>query len=77
MTSFRIVASGANLPEPLEKVAATAVEAESPLYSLLRRCGLRGSVEVFGERGRLITREALAAKALAEKTLAKGNQSQP
>ncbi len=51
---FRIVGTGAQAPEPIEKVASTAVRAEAERSTLQRLCGRHGTVEVSGKNGRLI-----------------------
>lgn len=51
---FRIVGTGAQASEPIEKVVATATEAEFHRVTLQRLCGRGGVVKVSGKNGRAI-----------------------
>lgn len=70
MDYFRIVGIGAQAPEPIEKVAFSAVGAEAERSTLQRLCGKHGKVEVSGKDGRLITPERL--RRLAQDEAASG-----
>ena len=59
MGYFRIVGVGAQAPEPIEKVAFSAVGAEAERSTLQRLCGKHGKVEVLGKDGRSIAPERL------------------
>ena len=51
---FRVVGVGAQASEPIEKIVATASEAEFQRMTLERLCGKSGKVEVLGKNGRPI-----------------------
>ena len=59
MSYFRVVATGAHLSEPFEKVVSTAAEAEAQSGVLRRQAGKHGSVEVWGNDGRKISSDRL------------------
>lgn len=59
MGYFRIVGIGAQASEPIEKIVATASEAEFQRMMLQRLCGKFGKVEVLGKHGRAIRPERL------------------
>ena len=66
MAYFRVVGSGAQAPEPIEKLAATALEAEAQHNLLRRLCGRSGKVQVWGKTGREISPETLRRLAQEE-----------
>ena len=59
MDYFRLVAEGSQLAQPIEKIVATAAEAEAQSDALRRQCGKFGKVEVWGRDGRIISPERL------------------
>ena len=56
---YRIVGVGAQAAEPIEKIVATASEAEFHRMTLQRVCGKYGVVDVFRRNGRAIGYDAL------------------
>lgn len=56
---FRIVGTGAQAAEPIEKIVATASEAEFQRMTFQRLCGKFGTVEVMRKDGRAIRPERL------------------
>jgi len=69
MGFFRITGVGAQAPEPIEKVAFSAVGAEAECSTLQRLCGKHGKVEISGKDGRSITPERLRRLAQDEAAL--------
>jgi len=65
---FRIVGVGAQASEPIEKIVATASEAEFQRMTLQRLCGKFGKVDVLGENGRPIGPDKLQRLIREEKT---------
>jgi len=63
---FRIVGVGAQASEPIEKIVATASEAEFQRMTLQRLCGRRRVVEVSGKNGRVIGPDKLRRLAQEE-----------
>ena len=67
MPSFIVVATGSRYPEPEERTASTAVNAEAHHLSLTRLCGKSGKVQVFVKLGREISWQTLQRMAIAER----------
>ena len=59
MSYYRIVGIGAQVSEPIEKIVATASEAEFQRMTMQRLCGKYGVVDVFGRNGRVIGYDTL------------------
>lgn len=70
MDYFRIIGSGAQEAEPIEKVFHTAAEAALQHNMLRRVCGRYGVVEVWGKNGRKISLNRLEALARQEQVAA-------
>jgi hypothetical protein len=66
MGYYRIVGIGTQASEPIEKIVATALEAESKRNALQRLCGKYGKVEVCGKDGRVIGPDRLRRMAHEE-----------
>ena len=67
MANFTIIATGAMSSMPLERTAATAIEAEIQMHALFRICGKHSHLEVWGTDGRLVSADRLSTQAAAER----------
>ncbi len=66
--NFIIAAESPLSSVPFERTAATAIEAEVHLHTLVRICGRNAKIEVWGQDGRPMTVERLGTLALAERS---------
>ena len=69
MSRYRIVGTGAQASEPMEKIVTTASEADFQRMTFQRLCGKSGTVEVFGKDGRAIRPDRLQQLAREENTV--------
>ncbi len=77
MASFFIVGESSGNAEPIERVAASACEAEKAYFHLLRICGSKTRVRVLDVIGRKISLYTLTASAVRERETAASSRSRP
>ncbi len=70
MANFTIIATGAMSSMPLERTAATAIEAEVQMHALFCICGKHSHLEVWGPDGRFVSADRLRTLAMAERARA-------
>ena len=70
MASFTINVTGPTSSMPLERTAATAVEAEVQMHALFRICGRQFYLEVWEPDGRLVSTDKLKTLAMTERASA-------
>ena len=70
---FRVVAEGAHLPEPFDRIYTTAVEAATERRRQVLLCGRSGKVKVFNRAGQTIAFDRL--EELAAQTVLKASSN--